>query len=279
MSSSEARSPMFLRLPRELRDQIYEHVFETASAEWLPHQRNFPTSWTRDYGHDSTRFFHTFPALCCVSHQLFQESVPIFLTRVETFTFNIETCQRLLDWLAQFPDDEAFRAIRDYSSFEWNAFDSTSINLHTSLLSRMSNLASLALIFTFPDLAHSWKLVDHNWGEELTLFTNFGVPYPFTLYYTPDFESPAPEDRRFDHEIFKNERTLLQQKLEEFIKVHRLEVILNLAKLAILELQFDVKDEGCVRHNLCRPLNIWFKKMWEERGRSVQVMYGSDENP
>lgn len=278
MSSSEALSPTFFRLPRELRDQIYEHVFQTALVECPLPQINFPASWTRDYGHDSTQFFHPFPALCCVSHQLFQESVPIFLTRVETFTFNIETCQRLLDWLAQFPNDEAFRAIRDYSSFEWNAFDSTSINLHTSLLSRMSNLESLALTFTFPDLAHSWKLGDHSWEDELTLLSDFGVPYPFTLYYTPDFESPAPEARRFDHEIFKNERTLLQQKLQEFVKVHRLEIVLNLAKLAVLELQFDVEGEGCVRHNLCRPLNIWFTKMWEERGRSVQVMTGFDEN-
>lgn len=290
MSNSEALLPAFLRLPRELRDQIYKHVFETAPIEWLvPKYKeqfskpiSFPRGWTRSYGHDSTQFFHPFPALCCVSHQLFRESVPVFLTRVETFTFNTETCQRLLDWLAQFPDDAAFKAIKGHSSFEWNVFDSTSTSLHKSLLTRMSNLESLVLTFTFSDLAHSCKTEDHDWEEEQNLLSDFGIPYPFDLYYTPDVGNPDTEARKLDwpgdHEMFKNERRLLQEKLQEFVQAHRLEVVLDLAKLECLELQFDVKADGDVRHNLCRPLYLWFTKMWKEKGRSVDVLTGYNEN-
>lgn len=287
---SEPISSPFFRLPRELRDQIYTYVFETAPMEWLvphteehfPYRISFPDAWTKRYGHNTETISHAFPALCCASRQLFYESVPRFLTRVEVFTFNTETTKKILDWLAQFENDEAFKAIKEYMCYEWTVFDSEAIDLQFNLVSRMINLETLYLQFTFPELKNCVEEDEYDWTDESYNYSDTGIAYSPRLFYifSPDRQDADQAEKKWPvtEQDYAREKLVLQEMLDEFIKVHRLDVVLKLSKLEFLELHFDVVGKGQVRHNLSRPLYMWFKQMWAERERNVEVLTGFSED-
>lgn len=292
MSDAALPPSSFFRLPRELRDQIYAHVFDIAPMNWLvphidehfPARISFPDSWTKRHGHNSSVLFHAFPALCCTSRQIFLESTPHFLTRVEAFTFNAQSSKLFRDWFAQFPDNEGFKAIREYACYEWKAFELEETQVQVDLLTRLANVEDLHISFTCPTVINGVLESDHDWINEQYVYGDTGLPYEPRCYYTAspeiwDTQPPHPLKKYPPpQEYIAREKEVLQQKLQGFITAHQLELLFNLPKLKVLNLQFDVEGQGVFRHNLCHPLYRWFKEEWEKRGRDVMVLTGFSED-
>ena len=287
MSDSSAPPCHLFRLPRELRDQIYAYVFDTAPMSWLtphieehfPHRIGFPASSTRRHGFESTVLFHPFPALCCASRRLFVESTPRFLTCVDTFTVTSQTARLFYEWLEQFPNDEGFKAIRDYAGYGWETFELESTQLHVDLLTRLTNIDNLHLTFNTRTILNGEKLADYDWKEEQYIWCDTGLLYDARFYYTLSLEKcdatpkypPATEDLDL-------EKAVLKEKLSEFIQAHRLQVVLDLSRINSFQFDFCAEDEGQYRHNLHHPLYKWFEREWKKRGRDVCItsIYSED---
>ncbi|CAO2654973.1 Nn.00g117060.m01.CDS01 [Neocucurbitaria sp. VM-36] len=288
MSDSSFPPPPFLRIPRELRDQIYTYVFETAPINWLvphvdehfPKRISFPDSWTKRHSHDSGVIFHAFPALCCTSRQMFLESTPHFLTNADVFTLNTQSSKILYDWLTQFPDHEGFKAVKDFACYQWDAFDLEATQVQIDLLTRLTNVQALYLTFTFPSIVDGIAESEYDWEAEQHVYIDTGLLYPPKKYYTatPEIWDANPQHPLNKYpppkEYIARETEALEQKLEQFIAAHRLQVLFDLPKLESLSLEFATDEQGSYRHKLCNPLYKWFEKEWEQRGRNVLITTG-----
>ncbi|KAF2828953.1 hypothetical protein CC86DRAFT_368104 [Ophiobolus disseminans] len=99
-----------LRLPRELRDEIIRHVFDSFSLERLDFNRH----------HDVqerivTTPIKSLPPICIASQQLYDETTPYFLTRIMPISFNVSTTCWIRRWLATFPSGSGYRSICNMS--------------------------------------------------------------------------------------------------------------------------------------------------------------------
>lgn len=251
--------------------------------EHFPKRISFPDSWTKRHGHDSSVMFHAFPALCCTSRQIFLESTPHFLTMAEFFTSNTQSSKLLYDWLSQFPNREGFKAVKDFACYQWDAFGQEATQVQIDLLTRLTNVDTLQLTFTFPSIVHGIVESEYDWETEQHVYIDTGLLYPPTKYYTAtpeiwDAHSQHPLKKYPPpHEYIAREKEALRQKLEEFIAAHRLKVLFDLPKLESLSFDFATDGQGNYRHNLGNPLYNWFEKEWEQRGRNVLIMTGYDE--
>jgi hypothetical protein len=102
-----AVSSPLLRLPRELRDEIYKYTFEVYNQERLclsPHHHVQERAVTPP--------IRALPPICSVSHQLYIESTPHFLVRVAPSSPNVATTCWMRKWLATFPSELGYRSIQ-----------------------------------------------------------------------------------------------------------------------------------------------------------------------
>jgi hypothetical protein len=102
----EQASPL-LRLPRELRDEIFKYVFDFFDQERLQFSRH----------HDVTEQIVTppicaLPPICCVSQQLYIETTPYLISRVTPLSSSVATTCWLRKWLATLPNELGYRSIQ-----------------------------------------------------------------------------------------------------------------------------------------------------------------------
>ncbi|KAF2110252.1 hypothetical protein BDV96DRAFT_650901 [Lophiotrema nucula] len=138
MNFLPAKKPFpFLALPRELRDEIYTYCIFVADANvhgdiplTLPYvdyeELQDPQHQDHDYKdavirHNQQfrthipfkRFFDLLPALCKVSHQVYEEATPLWLRAHDSFRASrhtdFEYCAR---WLDTFPRNSAWSSLR-----------------------------------------------------------------------------------------------------------------------------------------------------------------------
>lgn len=141
----------FFQLPREIRDQIYKNVFDTAPYHWLTAQTH-PDKLV--YIPDSSLhsasplkpFAHAFPAICRVSRQLYLEAAPMFLraTYCLIHSENGGTAAQLVEWLDQFPNNEGFSAVHYIHLADFPADGAAK---HNELIQRCVNLGYMELNF------------------------------------------------------------------------------------------------------------------------------------
>lgn len=270
-------SPLF-RLPREIRDLIYDFVFDTAAPDWLypPSvvktylEYHFPYSRNGVYNTRANYLSHNFPALCCVSRQLFLETALIFIKPRTVFTYNLQTMKWLYEWLEQFPGSEGFEAISEYSCQEWDVLDEEADRLQLALLTRMKNLESVQFVFEVPTLADGRAHDDYEWYEEQNCMSDFGFTYPDRCFYIQSLRGKWPLDK----EDIKQEKERLSNELHSFIEKLHLTAVLNQSKLKFLEFEFRARDGGEMRHNLCNVLFEWFREEFSKRGMDVSVITG-----
>ncbi|KAF1846508.1 uncharacterized protein K460DRAFT_417572 [Cucurbitaria berberidis CBS 394.84] len=102
-----SKSPL-LRLPRELRDKIIANVFNDSRPQTTVDFKRYSVA----DGKEITPPYLSLPALCKTSQQLYYEATPDFLSRITPALYNIETICWFQNWLASFPSNSGFRAIR-----------------------------------------------------------------------------------------------------------------------------------------------------------------------
>jgi hypothetical protein len=102
----DVSSPL-LRLPRELRDEIYKYVFDRYHQERL-HLSQHHNIQERAV----TPPIRALPPICGASHQLYDETTPHFLTRVTPTSSNVATTCWMHKWLATFPSELGYRSIQ-----------------------------------------------------------------------------------------------------------------------------------------------------------------------
>lgn len=97
----------FFRLPRELRDKVYHYIFDALLWKWLDFQQHHNVC-----EREITPPIHALPPICKASKQTYYEATPFFLKQVTPFSLNVETTCWLRKWLATFPSDTGYRAVR-----------------------------------------------------------------------------------------------------------------------------------------------------------------------
>lgn len=96
-----------LRLPRELRDEIYHYVFEDINLERVDFHRRHNTQ-----EREVTRPSWALHPLCNVSQQLYVEATPRLLSRVTPISHNVATNCWLHKWLTTFPAGTGYSAVK-----------------------------------------------------------------------------------------------------------------------------------------------------------------------
>jgi hypothetical protein len=105
----EQQSAM-LRLPRELRDEIYHYVFDDLNLERVDFHRRHNI-----LQRDVTRPSRALHPLCNTSQQLYIEATPVLFSRVTPISHNVATTCWLRNWLATFPAETGYRAIKQFA--------------------------------------------------------------------------------------------------------------------------------------------------------------------
>lgn len=275
------KSSRLLRLPREIRDLIYDLVFETAAPDWLypksvvntPSEYHFPYSKNGAFDTKEHYLSHNFPALCCVSHQLFFESVLIFIKPRTVFTYNAPTMKWLCEWLDQFPNSEGFKAISEYSCCGWDVLDEEANSLQLLFMTRMENLTYIQFVFEFPAIVNGVAADDYDWHEEQNCISDYGLSYPNRCFYTEALRKKSPLEKN----DIEQEKRRLDEELLSFIDKLRLAAVFDQSKLKFLQFEFHARDGGNMRHNLCNALFKWFEKQFGQRGMDVSVTTGYSE--
>ncbi|KAH7398534.1 hypothetical protein BKA66DRAFT_437583 [Pyrenochaeta sp. MPI-SDFR-AT-0127] len=134
----ESQSPL-LRLPRELRDQIIEYVFEEIKQDRL----TFDCPDTSHHQATNARL-ENLPGICRASGQLYYEVTPYFLSRITPALYDIETTCWLRKWLATLPSGSGFRAIRELA---FRNFHGPEQIKGYELISLCPNLCQLNIMF------------------------------------------------------------------------------------------------------------------------------------
>jgi hypothetical protein len=100
-------SPL-LRLPRELRDQIFEHLFDNEQQRRIDFDRMHNVEEAT-----VTRPLESLHPISRVSQQLYIEAIPSYLSCVTPISFNVATTCWLRKWLATIPPSGlGYRSIR-----------------------------------------------------------------------------------------------------------------------------------------------------------------------
>ena len=100
-------SPL-LHLPRELRDQIFDYLFDNEQLRRIDFDRKHNVQEAR-----VTRPLESLHPICRVSQQLYIEATPSYLTRVAPISFNVATTCWLRKWFATIPPSGlGYRSIR-----------------------------------------------------------------------------------------------------------------------------------------------------------------------
>ncbi|KAH7072882.1 hypothetical protein BKA63DRAFT_492228 [Paraphoma chrysanthemicola] len=249
MSDSVTIQSPLLRLPRELRDQIYLYAF----SDYVP----FPRDWSTVDKSDENALFRELPGLCQANRQLFYEASPIFLARGVT-SRDESTAKQLLKLYCHFPDDAATKGVRWIEISDWTE-ESTAVQL--LLISKFTKLRDVDATFTFP------TMVDSIPGRYV--YTNEqGIYWDTGLHYEP------PPGRSIEEE-----KAVLAKDLEAFITKYSLDRVIEMPTLNSIVLRFGTNHGGKVvtyghdgrkdyRHRLSNPLWRWamtkLSERWEE---------------
>jgi hypothetical protein len=252
MSTPATTQSPLLRLPRELRDQIYTYTF-------LEYRffSDFPPSWSDVDTSDKNALFRALPGVCQASRQLFDEATPVFLAR-DMQSWNTSTSKQLLNLYSQFPEDTATKGIQRFSIHNWTE-QGTAVQLN--LISKFTNLQFLHAIFSFPSIVDGVPLERFNYPNEQGIWLDTG------LHYDP------PPGRSIEEE-----KAVLKDDLEAFITRYSLDRIVEMPGLNSMQFIFATNDRGEnaiggnkeYRHRLCNPLWRWAtQKMVEKWGEEI----------
>ncbi|KAI4711384.1 hypothetical protein J4E89_003949 [Alternaria sp. Ai002NY15] len=236
-------SPL-LRLPRELRDQIYTYTFEE-SEPFLKNRAAITTS-------SKIALFHDLPALCQANRQLFNEATPIFLAR-NLFSWNTRESQQLLDLYSHLPEDAASKHVKHISICNWTEQGTAT---HLELISKFIQLESINIIFSFLSIEDGVRMERFDYTNEQECYLETGLHYDL------------PEGRSLEEE-----KASLAQDVETFVTKYGLDPIVDMPRLHGMQFQFATNqgEEDAFggnqeyRHRLCNPLWRWATKKMEKK--------------
>lgn len=234
-------SPL-LRLPRELRDQIFSYLFKEGDEV-------FP-AWPSHVKHNRT-LYNALPSICRGSKQLFLKATPFFLNAATINSDDAETSKRLITFLEEFPEEAGFKAITDFNLYEWTE---DAVTLQLSLISRFTELEAISLVFAMKGLSDGWSEEDHDYNLEQDLW------YKNKIHYRPR-----------DGRSVEEEKQKLAEDTQAFIDNYGFDRILALPKLRIVQFQFyDLESGKFYRHRLCNPLWRWAEGVMAEKLGTVE---------
>jgi hypothetical protein len=131
--------PPLLRLPRELRDEIYAYVFDD-----FPHQRLRINKYHNVHERIITPPLKALPPICATSLQLYFETTPYFLLHITLLAFNLQTTCWLRRWFATFPNSAGYISIQRLA---FRNFHGPEQIKGYELLSLCPNIRSLNIMF------------------------------------------------------------------------------------------------------------------------------------
>ncbi|KAI4693160.1 uncharacterized protein J4E88_001531 [Alternaria novae-zelandiae] len=236
-------SPL-LRLPRELRDQIYTYTFDDAEP-FVKNRAAITTS-------SKIALFHDLPALCQANRQLFNEATPIFLAQ-NLFSWNTQESKQLLDLFSHLPKDAASKRVKHISIYNWTEQGTPA---HLELISKFTQLEFVEIIFSFPSIEDGVRMERFDYTNEQECYLETGLHYDL------------PEGRSLEEE-----KASLAQDVETFVAQYGLDRIIDMPKLDGMQFQFATNqgEEDAFggnqeyRHRLCNPLWRWATKKMEEK--------------
>jgi hypothetical protein len=199
MSLSVSPSSPLLRLPRELRDQIYTYAFD--DSEFFLKNRAAITTPSK------IALFHDLPALCQAIRQLFNEATPIFLAQ-NLFSWNTQESKQVLDLYSHLPKDAASERVKHISIHNWTEQGTST---HLELISKFTQLESVKLIFSFPSIEDGVRMERLDYTSEQECYLENGLHYDL------------PEGRSLEQE-----KASLVQDVETFVAKYGLDRIIDL---------------------------------------------------
>jgi hypothetical protein len=232
-------SPL-LRLPQELRDQIYNHAFHDSFL--------LPSEWNIVDDSDPRTLYRILPGICRANRQLYFEATPVFLARDTYFSMNTETSRQTLDLFNQFSED-VFKRVTDFAIYNWTE-EGTQVQV--DLITRFSNLTSLEIVFGFPGIIDGKTLYRFDCSIERNLWLETGLHY-------------VPREGR----TIEEEKEMLRADVQAFIAKYKLDQIITMPKLKHLRFQFATDKGQVYRHRLCNPLWRWAMEMMKQQQSSV----------
>lgn len=131
--------PPLLRLPQELRDDIYAYIFDD-----FPHQRLRINKYHNVHERTITLPLKALPPICTTSLQIYHETTPYFLQRITLLAFNLQTTCWLRRWLATFPSNHGYLSIQ---ALAFRNFHGPEQLKSYELLSLCPNIRSLNIMF------------------------------------------------------------------------------------------------------------------------------------
>jgi hypothetical protein len=244
MSLSVSPSSPLLRLPRELRDQIYTYAFD--DSEFFLKNRAAITTPSK------IALFNDLPALCQANRQLFNEATPIFLAQ-NLFSWNTQESKQLLDLYSHLPKNAASERVKHISIHNWTEQGTST---HLELISNFTQLESVKLIFSFPSIEDGVRMERFDYTNEQECYLENGLHYDL------------PKGRSLEQE-----KASLVQDVETFVAKYGLDRIIDLPKLHSMQFLFATNQGGEhafggnqeYRHRLCNPLWRWATKKLEEK--------------
>lgn len=128
----------FFRLPREIRDDIFDYVFDDIKKQCV----SFKSYQVISEGRVRPPL-EKLPPLCSVSQQFYLEATPRYLARMTLSSCSVTTTSWILKWLATFPFDSGYRSVRQMM---FRNFHGPEQNKGFELISRCHNLRSLDIM-------------------------------------------------------------------------------------------------------------------------------------
>jgi hypothetical protein len=244
MSVSISPPSPLLRLPRELRDQIYTYTFDD-SKPFVKNRAAVTTS-------SKIALFHDLPALCQANRQLFNEATPIFLAR-SLFSWNTRESKQLLDLYLHLSEEAASKRVKHIAIHNWTEQGTPT---HLDLIFKFTQLESVKMIFTIPSIKDGVRMERFDYTSEQECYFENGLHYDL------------PEGRSLEEE-----KASLAQDVETFVSKYGLDRIIDMPKLHRMQFLFATNQGGEhafggnqeYRHRLCNPLWRWATKRLGER--------------
>ncbi|KAF2129320.1 hypothetical protein P153DRAFT_366731 [Dothidotthia symphoricarpi CBS 119687] len=136
----ETLQPLLFRLPRELRDEIYQYTLDDDLK-----QQRLDFQQRHDVRERAiTPPIRALPPICGVSKQVYYEATPFFLSQITPLSLTVETTCWLRKWLATFPSETGYRAIRQLA---FRSFHGPEQIKGFELIALCPNLRSLDVMF------------------------------------------------------------------------------------------------------------------------------------
>jgi len=241
MSGPKTTQSPLLRLPLELRTQIYQFIFD-------------PSGWFPETGdQDNRAIYDTLPGICRASQELFYEATPIYLATCAAFhTSSATTSRKIFKFLSRFPDKDGFHHVDEF--YIWEPLTNENKSSHLQLLFRCVNLEDVTLFFGCDNMLDGESMDKYQQSFELYCFQDSG------LHYRPM--------GTVDEELAR-----LRNDLQKLVTDYELDRLLAMPKLDGVEFNFSTvgKDGEEFRHHLSPMLWKWAVEVMGQR-------YGPDYN-